>query len=1109
MILGFHPHKAFGTCNFPSESWLNNCVFRTKAILICLSVFSFNNILSQQHYSFTFKDQILSSIIQEIEDNTPYRFFYNDELLKNKNKLSISFQNEDIGQILNTLLQNKALSYKFLEDNLIVITPVEKKTSGIISGRITTANGQPMSGVNIILDDKGIGTTTDIEGKYNIYVGKPGQTLTFSHIGYITKEFVADPGTEINVTLQEDLAELEQVIVIGYAQMKRHDVTGAISSISKRDIAVSKSSNFMESLQGKAAGVDITRSSGGVESVLNITIRGNRSLGEGGASNEPLFVIDGVPYYGVFNLNPNDIESIEILKDASSTSIYGVAGANGVILVTTKKGKAGSYKVSFNAYRGHTSKLGNLPYANRAYYLKKKRDVVRQSENNFMLDDAEIDNVIGFSLSQPEREFISKGYDYNWYNQFIKGHGAIQDYNLGVSGGNEDIVFASSISYFDEATLIEKDQLSRYTIRLNTESNINRYFSAGASFMGSMSTIKGGSHFKDDLLRLTPLVPATDSSGAYVQNITDDKINPFLIQDATTSIANEASVFSTFHFQINLNNNLYIKSMVNTQYSSIENGYAEDLIKEAENSQAKSELVTNRQTGFLQNNILSYTKKWGIVHFNLIGGIEYQQYINKTNRIMAGNLLIDGNLWYNPSQSQNEIVVQLSGPDQLYYSKESLLSYISRFNFSLSKKYIFQFSGRYDGASQLSEGNKWSFFPSASFSWKINEEVFMANARFLSNLKLRFGYGVVGNKSIPPYSSRARINQNPLYIEFGKSEEKLALGFWPEELGNELLTWEKTKSFNMGIDYGFFDHRLNGNVELYSSKTFDLLQERLFPITSGFKGGYANVGDVSNKGLEMNINSVLINNNNLYSSISISFAANREQITNLGNGIEANIGKGWFVGSPVDVYYDYQFDGIWQENEKELASIYNKDPGDIKFKDLNNDSIINAEKDKTILGTPRPKWTGGASCYISYKNIDFTVSAFARVGQMILDQVYSYWSPNGREAGFALDYWTPNNPINHMPALKPGTYLGTYSDIERLQYTDGSYVKIKDIIFGYNVPDPFLQRYNISKMRFTCSLKNYFVFSKFFNKGRYDPELEGNITFPIPKMVSVGFNVEF
>ena len=1086
--------------------------FRIYILIIIFFLYSFNLFSQEETYNFSFRKLTYSEIFQEIESQTNYRFFYNDELLKINDKLSFQFQDQSIKVILSELLKNANLSFKIIDNQLVVITPIVNKISGEIKGSVITDRNEPLCGVNILIKGSKRGTVTNNNGEFRLNLNKASEKLIFSFVGYISKEIEVVPGETYNIILEQDLAELEQVIVIGYAEMKRSDITGAINSVAQKDIVNIKSSNIIESIQGKASGVDIERENGSVGSGINISIRGHRSLGEGGASNEPLYVIDGMPYFGDFNLNQNDIESIEILKDASSTAIYGVAGANGVILISTKKGEYGKSRIAFNVYNGFTFKQGELPYADRSYYLQKKRDFVRllnyNKGGNYSLTDEEVDNI-GFPLDKPEREYFDQNYDYNWYDHFIKDYGKVQDYNINVSGGSDNITYSTSFSFFNEKSLIQKDEFNRYTVRLNAESEINSLFNAGASFIGGISRKSLGNNFKNDLLKLTPLVPDKDSTGNYITYVTDDRINPFLLQEATTHQIDEANIFSTFYIQIKFTEKLSLKSSVNIQYQDIEDGTAEDIIEQAENYKANSDLQTTKGTSFVQNNIMMYNKSWDNHEVNILGGFEFQLNRIKKSRILANNLLTDGNYWYNPAQAQDNIIVQLKNPDDLYFMQTSLPSFIGRLHYRFKNKYIAQLTGRFDGASQLSEGNKWSFFPSASFAWKMNEEDFIKDIHVISNLKLRIGYGVVGNRNIRPYSSLPKLNSSPLYVEFGKDDEIVYYGYWPEELGNEDLTWEKTKSVNYGLDFGFFKHHLNGSVEFYNSYTFDLLQERGFPPTSGYQNGYDNIGNVSNRGFEISLNGVLVNQKNWFSSLTLLYSTNIEEITELGDGRKADLGKGWFVGQPVDVYYDYIFEGIWQEDEKELAAKYNAKPGDVKFRDRNGDFNINAEYDKDFCGSPRPDWTGGATYYLQYKNLDFSVSAYARIGQTILDETYLFWSPNGDEAGFALNYWTPENKINTMPALQPGKTIGTYPDIVQLQYTDGSYVKIKDIILGYNLPRDIVNRYQVSKVRLTVSLKNYFIFSKFFNKGRYDPELRGGIELPIPKMASFGLNVEF
>jgi len=914
--------------------------------------------------------------------------------------------------------------------------------------------------------------------------------------------------TEFRITLEQDVFGLDEVVVVGYGTMKKSDLTGSVVSLDQDVISSSKSSNIIEILQGVAPGVDVTSTSGQAGAGINITIRGNRSLGEGGATNDPLYIVDGIQYNGNLNLNPNDIESIEILKDASSTAIYGVAGANGVIIINTKKGRPGEMQVSFNAYRGVTSQVGGLAYGDREYYLAKKRDVVRAQQRNYDLTDEEVD-AIGIPLLRVELEYIDQGYDYDWFNEYMKDNGLMQDYNLSFRGGNEKTSYSTSISYFNEESLIDFDNYNRFTLRSSMESHVNDHVSVGTSILGSKSVQNKGLSSVWSLIKVTPLVPATDSTGEYITYITENAVNPYLEQQNVYNQVDEMKVFSTFYVNFRLFEGLNFRSSLNAQFTYNTEGYAQDRINEVEDRIAYSDLITATTFNIVQSNLLTYTKQIDDHKFNITAGVELQQNKVEQSRILAQDLLVDGNLWYSPTQAQSAIIVQL--PDNLpNYLKDQLLSYFGRIHYNFREKYIFQASLRYDGASQLAPGNKWSPFPSASIAWRVKEEAFMENVEQVSNLKLRLGYGVTGNRSVPQYSSIPQLNLNPLYAEFGLNSEQVAYGYRPERLGNLELGWERTASYNLGVDIGFLSNRFNITTDIYKTFTYDLLQERTFPITSGFSNGYDNIGDVTNRGVEFSFYGMPVKHSEFQWTVEMSFSINDEKITALGDGRLEDLGKNWFVGQPIDVYYDYVFDGIWQEDEAELAALYHADPGDLKFKDLNGDTLINAEFDKTIVGTPRPKWIGGLSTQLTYKNFDLNISALARIGQTITDEAIKLWSPNGKDAGVKFDYWTPGNPLTDFPAVQPGRNRDTwYEEISRMLYTDGSYVKIKDITLGYSLPSDITRKMTIDRFRIYISLKNYFIFSDFLKKGRYDPEMEGAVTFPMTKMVSCGVNVDF
>jgi len=970
-----------------------------------------------------------------------------------------------------------------------------------VSGVVTDAEtGEPLVGVNVSVAGTTTGTITTADGSYTINVPS-GQTLHFSYVGYESQNVTITDQTRVNVSLALSTEEIDEVVVIGYGTMKRSDLTGAVSSISEEDIATTKSSNVIEALQGKVAGIDMVRSSGEAGSGYSILLRGARSLT---ASNSPIYIVDGIDYGSNININPNDIASMEVLKDASSTAIYGSRGANGVILITTKKGQAGKPVISFNTYYGITTPLGSLPLGDADYFLRMTRDFLRTTRPEYDWDtpDSEID--VGPGLSAMENEGYDAGTDFDWIDAQMEDYGSQQDYHLSVTGGNEAINYAVSLNHMKEDNFIPNDYYKRYSIKSNLESNVTDWLTLGNSTFIAYSNRVDGEGLN---YNMNPLTSAFDSLG-YLIPEPNDRVpfeNPLINQDPDNYLNEiiQTDIFSTFYAQINLLRGLTFRSSFNIDLGFNRSGYFEG---EYEGIDRLSTASISMSSGYkwTWQNVLTYDNTFGDHHVILTGATE--TVYAKTERGYQGatDLLLGNSWWWALTSGQQDLLIAPAGDENyLQLVENQLVSFIGRAHYGFRDKYLVTFTGRYDGASQLAE--KWDFFPSASVAWRLSEESFMDNVEAISNLKIRFGYGKTGNQSVSPYAALGSIIRTPLYYEFGTDPY---LGYRTGYLDNPDLTWETTTAMNVGLDFGLFNYRVSGSLELYQTHTEDLLQNRTLPPTSAVPEITQNVGETMNRGIELSLRTVNISTNDFTWSTDITFAANREEITFLVGGVEQDIGNGWFVGHPISVFYDYEKIGIWQLDEEEQASMYGRVPGMLKLNDVNNDTLIN-DQDRVILGTPRPKWTAGLNSVMRYKNFDLTIFAYARIGHMVSDGIETQWAPDRRENSMERDYWTPNNPTNEYPRLDPTLTRSGWSEATTLRYKDGSYVKIRDITLGYTLPVDLTMRANITSIRLYATLKNYFAFGKYYSQGRYDPEYRGAMGKPIPKMVAFGANFTF
>ena len=979
----------------------------------------------------------------------------------------------------------------------------------VVTGRVLDGeSGEPLPGVNVVIDGTQQGTVTNINGVYELPVPSAQSTLIFSFIGYLSERVEVAGRTVIDIQLVPELQSLDEVVVVGYGTMKKSDLTGAVSSIREEDIQSVKASNAVEALQGKIAGVDMTRSSGRAGSGYNILIRGERSFS---AENKPVYIVDGVEYGSNININPNDIASMEVLKDASATAIYGSRGANGVILITTKRGEQGKANITFNTYYGITSPLGKLDIADRDGYLQMTRDIYR-TNNVAYWDSADAAIDVTGLLYPSEIEGLNNGTDFDWVDAQMEDHGSQQDYHLSVTGGTEKSTYAVSVNHFIEDNFIPNDNYKRYSIKANVDSKVNKFFEMGNSTFLSHSIQNQGEGINYNMI---PLVSGYDSPGNIIA-VPDERVpfsNPLIDQDPDIRSHEiyRTDLFSTFYGQVNIIPGLTFRSSVNLDLAFERDGdYTGDYPGLARQNVATVSLLNEYQWSWI--NILTLDKNFNEHHILATAATETRQSRKERYYQSGQDLELDQFKWYalRTSAAANLTITDPeSGIDHSPFVKWTEVSFIGRLHYGFKGKYLATVTGRYDGSSRLRE--KWDFFPSASIAWRLSEEDFMQNISAISNLKLRLGYGVSGNQSVDSYSSLGGISEYQMYYEFGTSEVE-QLGFRTARLETS-PKWESTAVTNIGVDFGLLDNRLSGSIELYQSKTSDILQEVTLPPTSAVTSVIENIGETEGKGIEITLRTVNVATSDFNWTTDFTFASNSEEITELAGGVEQDIANGWFVDHPLTVHYDWKKIGIWQTDEAELADEYGYVPGDLKLEDVVYDSSY-LENDRVIIGTPRPKWTGGINSVMTYKNFDLNVFVYARIGHMVSDPIETQWAPDGRENSIMRDYWTPNNPTNEYPRLNPRLTRSGWSRATVLRYNDGSFVKIKDITLGYTLPRSLTGKILISSARVYITAKNAFVFGKFFNKGRYDPEAvnedgEFNMSLPIPKMYAIGLNVTF
>lgn len=957
-----------------------------------------------------------------------------------------------------------------------------KRLTWPITGKVISA-GEPLPGVSVRLKGTDQGTTTAVDGSYTINVPENSGTLVFSFLGFVTQEKTFTRASTVNVTLIEDSQALDEVMVVGYGTQTKSQVTGAISSVSAKEISELPITNAQQALQGRAAGVEVLSAGNRPGDGVNVRIRGRRSFNAG---NDPLYVVDGIPLSGGINdINPQDIQSMEILKDASSTAIYGSRGANGVVIITTKKGVPGKTSINFDSYYGISKPIDLYNIMNGEQYAEYKRESRRAIGQYNDADPVAADKRLFETI---ELEGLAMGRNTD-YQDLISQTGGQQNYQLGISGGSEKTRFSVSINHFDDKGIQIGQDFKRDNFRVNLDQQINSKIKFGVSLLTSLNKQNEGSNPWGITLRQNPLGQPYDSNGNLLFRTTSDGLltNPLLeVQENAMIDENRRTrIFASLFGEYKILNNLTYRLNFGPDYSVLRSGQFQASLTNSRSSGtpfARNDY--NQQFSYTVENILNFSKKFNQVHdLNVTGLFSVQKQRNESSSIRASGLPYEYQLFYNLSSAPT-----IEGVDS-DLSERGLLSYMGRINYGFKDKYLLTLTTRIDGSSKFAgetslfgDTKKYGFFPSMALAWRITEEPFMKNLSAIENLKLRLSYGLTGNEGISPYGTQGSLTRTT--YAFGNSG---AFGFRPNSLVNPDLRWETTATTNIGLDYGILNNRISGSIEVYQQNTYDLLMPRNLPFTSGFGSVLQNVGKSKNRGFEFTVSTVNIDkggDDGFKWSTDFNLNSNDEQIVEIYSGKNDDVGSLYFIGQPLTVYYDFEKIGIWQTNEAAQALAFKQKPGEIKVKDQNNDGKINA-LDRVLLGSDIPKWSGGFTNRFAYKGVDLSIFVFTRQGSMIRSSLYTGLNAlAGRYNNLNVDYWTPTNPTNAFPRPNQNQESPIYSST--ISYFDGSFTKIRNISLGYNVPTGFTNKLQISSLRLYASAQNPFIFSQYGDN--LDPE---------------------
>ena len=987
------------------------------------------------------------------------------------------------GQLYSMLIVS-ALSMgtlpSFAENSLTVQNVQQSKK---VKGQVTDVNGEPIIGATVTLKGTNQRTVTDLDGNFELPNVTKG-VVVVSYVGFKTAEQAVTTGKLNTIQIEEANDQLNEVVVVGYGSVKKSDLTGAVSSVSTKDLVATGVASAAGAMQGAVSGVNIQRSSGKPGSSYNILIRGLNTIS---GSTSPLIVIDGVPGAQLENINPDDIEKIDILKDASSTAIYGSRATNGVVIVTTKKGANGAPQISYSGSVGFKDYWYKPDMMNGEQYVKLAREYGRATKGK----GEYVDDSALFSAS--ELKAIENGTYTDWFDE-MTSTGLITSHSLSVTGGTEKVKYATSLGFYDEDGTLDPQFYKRYNVRAAVDVTPNKYVKLGASLYATHTDQETGN--EDGLQTILRLRP-TYGRYNYVTGEEELKYgsgqwNPYVTQKNQSWRYKKYDALINAYLEVDPIKNLSLRTTFSPDIQFVDYGMWAD--KYTKRMQGSTNMAWNQKTtttNWVWDNMANY--KFDVAkdhHFDVTGVFSMTKYVSDNLYGTARSFAYDSH-WYALQNGSANISLS-SG-----YTQTSLMSYLGRLNYNYQGKYLATISYREDGSSKLAKGNKWGGFFAAALAWRISEEKFMKKIDWIDNLKLRVSMGQSGNDNVSAYQTQGQIS-GAQYYSFGTTN---VIGYVPNNLRNMDLGWERTTEYNVGLDFAFLRSRISGTIEYYNRETNDLIMNKTVPITSGYSSVKANVGSVRNRGFEFTLNTVNIENKNFRWSTSFNIAHNKNEIIDLQykedlssrgkslEGMQGDYANLWIIGQPVDVNYNLKTIGVWQLNEAEEAAKYGCKPGQYKILDLNGDGAINDE-DRVLDGKRTPSFTGGMTNNFTYKNFDLSIGSAFQTGARLRNQFlvsYCLENNNMNLNNLNRNYWTPENPTNEW--AQPGN-MGTYrskagpwgNQKSEVSHTMSSsdFFRITQVTLGYALPKSLLNHTFISRARVYAMLQNPFLLTADF-----------------------------
>jgi len=1078
--------------------------------------------------SVHFDNDGLMEAFQKIERQTDLTFTFNQSDINQDVKLRKRYSNESLYDVLLEIARDTDLKFKQV-NNTINVDKVKKKDKPVetyvlqertITGRVTGDEDQEgLPGVNVLVKGTNKGTVTDIDGNYSIQVTDENDVLVFSYVGYIPEEIQIGNRSTVNISMMPDIQSLSEVVVIGYGQVQRRDVTGAVSSVKSEEINAVPVLGLDQAIQGRASGVYVANTQSNPGGSVQIRIRGINSI-EG--NNDPLYIIDGVVGGNINSVAPTDIESIDILKDASSTSIYGARGANGVVIVTTKSGKVGTNQINFDAYYGVQNVINKL-------------DLMNAREHAEFVN--ELDAAEGQPATFPDVNNLE--HDTDWQDELFRT-APMQNYNLSASGGTEKLSYYVSGSFIDQQGIVRNTEYNRYNLRLNLDSKVSDALNIGTriGFARAYRTLQMGEDFKGGsnthhpvigAIELAPSLSPYDVNGELVPELINidgaQESNPIHHMENNIAHRYNTIINGNVFAELELLKDLKFKTSFGVNFDNSKRNYYKPSIVFEPNDGYRSiaEVNTGIYTDWLSENFLTYRISSGLHNIDLMAGFTAQESNWEGLNVRATDFAVDDFDYHNVGAGDPATDQMGSG-----MSRTARASFYGRIHYVFNDKYLITVNGRRDGSSIFGEEYKWGFFPSGAVAWRLSEEQFVEDLNFFSDLKLRVSYGVSGSEASAPYLSLSAVSPVQSYILNGS----IVNGFRPTRLPNPEYRWEQTAQLDVGLDAGFLDGRINVNIDYYEKTTEDLFLNKPVPQTSGVATVRENIGSLKNSGLEFGVNAAILtgdfkwnadfNITNQTSEITKLVGEDEEIIGGrIGGGLKLGNMSIIKIGEQIGSFYGYQTAGLWQNNDPEFGTALQfgapVQAGDIKFVDQNGDNDIN-DADRKVIGHSLPSVYGGFNNNFAYKGFDLSVFVQYSFGNDVLNGVKrktnTTFSRENKSKDLIDNTWTPENTDAEYPRLgylEPGLVTDRYLE-------NGSFVRFREITMGYSLPNSLINRVNIERLRVYVSGINLFTLSDYSG---YDPEVNmyggDNVTrlntdvgsYPRAKSVFFGLNMTF